>query len=122
MLLPIGVAQANVRSHTLYARGLIPFNNGQWDQAYQLFDHAVQADPSDALAVCYRGRTQARRGLWAFAIADLEQALKLDPSLPHAALDLGVAYFNAGEYAAAKVWLERAHAQGAERFTAALFL
>lgn len=115
-------AAANVRSQALYARGLIPFNNGQWDQAYRLFDQAVQADRSDAVALYYRGLTQARRGVTAVAIQDIEQALKLEPSLPHAALDLGVLYFDTGQYAAAKSWLERAHQQSRERFTAAFFL
>lgn len=120
--LPPASAIASVRSHALYARGLIPFNNGQWDEAYRLFDQAVRADPKDALALYYRGLSQARRGAATTAIQDFEQALQLRPSLPHAALDLGVAYFDVGQYATAKSWLERAHQQGPDRFAAALFL
>jgi len=115
-------ATGSVRSQALYARGLIPFNNGQWDQAYRLFDQAVRADPKDALALYYRGLTQARRGAPTNAIKDFEDALQLRPTLPHAALDLGIAYFDAAQYAAAKTWLERAHQQPADRFAAALFL
>ena len=114
--------QANVRSQALYARGLVAFDAGQWQQAYRLFDQAVQADGTDALALYYRGLTQARRGLRPAAIQDLEAALKLKPTLPRAALDLGIAYFDAAQYPQAKTWLERAHQQGAERFTAAFFL
>ena len=114
-------ARANVRSQALYARGLIPFNNGQWEQAYQLFDHAVQADRSDALALYYRGLTEARRGLPA-ATQDIEEALRLNPSLWHAPLDLGIAYLDAAQFGDAKTWLERAHQQGSERLTAAFFL
>ena len=88
-------ATGSVRSQALYARGLIPFNNGQWDQAYRLFDQAVRADPKDALALYYRGLTQARRGAPTNAIKDFEDALQLRPTLPHAALDLGIAYFDA---------------------------
>jgi len=121
-LLPSLPAHATVRSQALYARGLVPFNNGQWEQAYRLFDQAVQADPTDAMALYYRGLTQARRGAPAQAIQDMEAALKLDPTLPHAALDLGIEYFNTGRYAEAKTWLERAHQQPAEIFTAAFFL
>ena len=115
-------AQANVRSHALYARGLIPFNGGQWQEAYRLFDQAVQADRTDPLAVYYRGLTEVRLNQPAEAIKDLEQALALDPSLPHAALDLGVAYFDNGDYTAAKRWLERAYQQGNERLVCAFFL
>jgi Tfp pilus assembly protein PilF len=122
VVLRAAVAQANVRSQALYARGLVAFDKGQWQQAYGLFDQAVHADPNDALAVCYRGLAQARRGLRPAAIQDIEAALKINPTLPHAALDLGIAYFDAAQYPLAKTWLERAHQQGAERFTAAFFL
>lgn len=122
LLLSSPPAQANVRSQALYARALVPFNNGQWDQAYRLFNQAVEADPSDALALYYRGLTQARRRMLAPAIQDMEHALQLEPALPHVALDLGIANFDAGQYAVAKTWLQRAHEQPADRFTAAYFL
>jgi tetratricopeptide (TPR) repeat protein len=115
-------AQADVRSHALYARGLIPFNGGQWQQAYRLFDQAVQTDRTDALAMYYRGLTQVRLNQTAGAIKDLEQALTLDPSLAHAPLDLGIAYFDGGQFAAANTWLERAYKQGNERLVCAFFL
>jgi tetratricopeptide (TPR) repeat protein len=115
-------AQASVRSEAFYARGLIAFDGGQWQQAYGLFDQAVRADSKDALALYYRGLTQARRGAPSAAIQDIEAALKLDPTLPHAALDLGIAYFDGSQYEQAKAWLERAHQQSSERFTAAFFL
>jgi Tfp pilus assembly protein PilF len=121
-VLAAATAQANVRSEALYARGLIAFDGGQWQQAYGLFDQAVHADSKDALALYYRGLTQARRGGQPAAIQDLEAALKLDPTLSHAPLDLGIAYFDAGQYEQAKTWLERAHQQSSERFTAAFFL
>jgi predicted negative regulator of RcsB-dependent stress response len=117
-----GAAQANVRSHALYARGLIPFNGGRWQEAYQLFDQAVQVDSTDAVALYYRGLTAVRLDHTAAAITDMEQALALDPSLAHAALDLGITYFDTGQYAAAKPWLERAYKQGNERLVCAFFL
>jgi tetratricopeptide (TPR) repeat protein len=115
-------ARANVRSQALYARGLIPFDRGQWEQAYTLFDRAVAADPADAVALYYRGLTLARLRQYAPAIRDMEHALQLNPTLPHATLDLGIAYFDDGQYTPAKTWLERAYQQGVERFTAAFFL
>lgn len=115
-------AHANVRSQALYARGLIPFERGQWEQAYALFDRAVAADADDAVALYYRGLTLARLKQYAAAVRDIEHALQLNPTLPHAALDLGIAYFDGGQYTPAKAWLERAYQQGVERFTAAFFL
>ena len=107
-------ARANVQSHALYVRGLIPFSSGQWEQANRLFDQAVQADPTDAIALYYRGLTAVRLNQRVAATTDLERALALDPSLAHAALDLGIIYFDSGQYAAAKPWLERAYKQGSE--------
>jgi len=52
----------------------------------------------------------------------MQAALALDPTLPHAPVDLGIAYFNSGQYAQAKAWLERAYHENVERFTSALFL
>ncbi|HUI26061.1 MAG TPA: tetratricopeptide repeat protein [Candidatus Kryptonia bacterium] len=116
------VAWASARSQALYARGLVPFHNGRWDDAYRLFDQAVKADAKDAVALYYRGLTAARRGQPNLAIPDLEQAAQLRPQLPHLALDLGVAYFDAGQYATAIPWLERARETAADRFPAAFFL
>jgi tetratricopeptide (TPR) repeat protein len=122
LALSVVPAGANTLSQALYARALVPFNNGEWDKAYGLLNQAVEADPSDVLALYYRGLAQARRGMLAPAIQDMEQALKLSPALPHAALDLGVAYFDSGQYTTARAWLRRAHEQPADRFIAAYFL
>jgi thioredoxin-like negative regulator of GroEL len=115
-------ALADSRSQSLYAKGLVPFHNGRWDEAYQLFDQAVKADPDDALALYYRGLTAARRGQPSVAIPDLERAAQLRPNLTHLALDLGITYFDAGQYADATRWLEQAYATAADRFPAAFFL
>jgi lipoprotein NlpI len=115
-------AQANVKSHSLYARGLVPFNSGEWEVAYRFFDRALEADRTDAQAWYYRGLTQARLGRTLEAIQDLEQASVLNPSLPHAALDLGIAYISAGRWEDARRSLDRAYQQGHEKLTAAFFL
>ncbi len=114
--------QASVQSQALYARGLIAYNKGQWEQAYTFFDRAAQADPTDAWSLYYRGLTQGKRGAALAAVADIEKALAIDPNLPHAALDLGVANLEAGRVEAAKPWLETAYQRGSERHVTALFL
>jgi tetratricopeptide (TPR) repeat protein len=115
-------AWADARSQALYARGLIPFNSGRWDEAYRLFDEAVKADPNDARSLYYRGLTAARRGQPEVAIPDLERAAKLRPQLGHVVLDLGIAYFEAKQYQQATQWLERARNNVADSFRAAFFL
>lgn len=113
---------ASVRSQVAYARGLVAFHDGLWEQAFRLFDDAVRADEGDALALYYRGLTQARRGEADAAIADLRSALRVEPRLPRAPLDLGIAYFDRGDYAQARRVLESAYDRGEERPTTAFFL
>ncbi len=115
-------AVANTQSQQHYAKGLIPFQAGQWQAAYASFTNATKADPDDAMALYYRGISGARLGFLQESIADVEKALQLRPDLQPAVLDLGALYLEAGEYERAQSWLERAYEMPENRFRAALFL
>jgi len=115
-------AVANTRSQQLDAKALVPFQAQRWQEAQQILNQALLADPDDAVAAYYRGLTEARLGNTANAIRDIERALALDPSLKPALLDLGILYFDSGQYPAAQQWLERAYKQPDSRFSAALYL
>ena len=125
-LLLLGVAastaSANTRSQQLFARALVPFHAQRWDAARQLLDQAAAVDPNDAVVLYYRGLTSARLGLPDKAIADIEHALSLRPDLQPAVLDLGILYFQTGQYQPALDWLQRAYKQPMTRFSAAFFL
>lgn len=121
LLLP-RFAQANTRSQQHYAKGLIPFQAGQWQSAYASFTNATRADPNDAVALYYRGITGAQLGFLQESIADVEKALEIRPDLREAVLDLGVLYLEAGEYERAEAWLKRAYEIPENRFRAALYL
>ncbi len=122
MLVGPHLAAANTQSQQHYAKGLVPFQNGQWESAYASFTNATKADPDDAIALYYRGISGARLGFTRESIADIERALQLRPDLQAAVLDLGVLYLEAGEYENAQSWLERAYDLPENRFRAALFL
>lgn len=113
---------ANTRSQQLDAKALVPFQAQRWQEAQQILDQALAADPDDAVAAYYRGLTAARLGNRPDAIRDIERALALDPTLKPALLDLGILYFDSGQYPAAQQWFERAHEQPDSRFAAALYL
>lgn len=115
-------AVGSTRSQQLVTQALIPFHAQRWSDAQALLDRAVTADPEDAVAVYYRGLTNARLGMPDKAIADIEHALSLRPDLQPAVLDLGILYFERGQYAPAQQWLQRAYRQPATRFSAAFFL
>ena len=122
VLAAASAASANTRSQQLYAAALIPFHAQHWAEARQLLDEAVAADPNDAVAAYYRGLTNARLGNNDKAIKDIEHALSVRPDLQPAVLDLGILYFETGQYPSAQEWLQRAYAQPATRFSAAFFL
>ena len=115
-------ASASPRSQLLYAKALVPFHAQRWEEARRLLDEAAAADPNDALVSYYRGLTSARLGFPAPAIKDIEHALVLRPDLQPALLDLGILYFETGQYQQAQDWLQRAYKQPANRFSAAFFL
>lgn len=100
--------QASELSKRLYSKGLLEFHAGRLEQALDLFDQAVRADPFDPLAWYYRGVTRGRREDRTGAVADLRRAWELQPRLYAAALDLGVALVELGEYQAAIEPLEHA--------------
>jgi hypothetical protein len=74
------------------------------------------------LVAYYQGLTNARLGFPDKAIRDIEHALSLRPDLPPAVLDLGILYFETGQYEPAEQWLQRAYPQPSTHFSAAFFL
>lgn len=80
------------------------------------------ADSNDAVVAYYRGLTNSRLGFPDRAIKEMERALALRPDLQPAVLDLGILYFQTGQYDQAQEWLQRAYKQPANRFSAAFFL
>lgn len=117
-----GVVSASERSELLYSRGLVEFHAERYEQALDLFNQAVDANPADAFALYYRGVTRGRLGDVSGAIADLEAALARKPDLDEAALELGVALVEKGRYAEASPWLEQAQKVESLASSASLFL
>jgi tetratricopeptide (TPR) repeat protein len=115
-------ASANTRSQQLYAKALVPYHLHRWEQAHVLLDDALAADPDDAVVAYYRGLTSAHLGFPDKAIIDIEHALSLRPDLQPAVLDLGILYFETGQYQTAQEWLQRAYRLPGNRFSAAFFL
>src|SRR5690606_24951169 len=122
LLVGVTPAAANTRSQQLYAKALVPFQAQRWQDARVLLTEALRADPEDAVASYYRGLSNARLGATPDAIRDIERALAIRPDLKPAVLDLGILYFDAGQYPAAGQWLERAYRQPDTRFPAAFYL
>ena len=115
-------ARASEQSEALSARGLIALNAGRTQEAIQLFDQAVGADPTDPYARYYRGNARAKLKDYPAAIDDLRAALAIKPDFAQAALELGVALTESGQYAEAIPWLEQARARPELDAQASFFL
>jgi tetratricopeptide (TPR) repeat protein len=98
-------AAASEESQALSARGLIELNAGRTDQARELFDRAVAADPADPTARYQRGTLRAKLGDDAGAAEDMRAALAARPDFPEAQLELGIALTQLRKYAEAEPYL-----------------
>lgn len=98
-------AAASEESQALSARGLIELNAGRVEQAQDLFDRAVAADPSDPTARYQRGSLRAKQHDYAGAADDLRAALAARPAFPEAQLELGIALTELRKYAEAEPYL-----------------
>jgi tetratricopeptide (TPR) repeat protein len=115
-------AGASEQSQALAARGLIELDAGHTQQALELFDQAVAADPTDANVLYQRGATRAKLGNYPGAIDDLRAALALRPEFPQADLELGIALTQNGQNKEAVPLLQRAQYTPALDAQASFFL
>jgi Tfp pilus assembly protein PilF len=113
LLLGCGVAAAapavaSEQSQALASRALVALNAGQTQQALELLDQAVAADPTDADVLYQRGATRAKLGNYPGAIEDLRATLAIRPDFPQAELELGIALTENGQNKEAEPFLQRA--------------
>lgn len=116
------VVAASEQSEKLYSSGLVEFHAGRYQQALQLFDQAVKADPKDVYARYYRGVTRGRLQDFTGAIEDLRSVLEAKPDLTQGCLELGVALVQTQQYREAIPWLARAQQVAALDGEASFFL
>lgn len=121
-LLSPGVIAASERSKLLSSRALVEFHAAHYAQALELFQQALDDDPTDVYARYYRAATRARLDDYDGAIADLRVVLAAQPDFNEAALDLGVALIETKQYQEALPWLEQAQRSAGLDARASLFL
>jgi tetratricopeptide (TPR) repeat protein len=90
------------------ALGHLLLAGAEYDQAQNVLKRAIEINPSDANAMAAWGSVQSFSGEIGAAIASLELALKLDPTLqPVYVFDLAIAYYLAHRHADALRIAER---------------
>lgn len=72
-----------------YQAGVIYFQRGQFDQALDAFNKALELDPKSALAYTSRGLVRYKLGELDGALADHNTAVELDPQLSEAYTNRG---------------------------------
>lgn len=90
--------------------GIGYYNNGQYSQAAEQFEHAVAAMPTMVEAHFYRGMCYVQQNLIIRAEEAFATALKYDPNHVMSREALGLLYYDTGNMASAKAQLEAAKA------------
>ena len=106
--LSAGAAQASEASEALSARGLIEMHANHLEQARDLFQRALEVDPSDLDTRYYYAVVAAQLGDTDTAITNLRMVLEARPTFNEAALELGTIFTEQGWYSEATRWLEQA--------------
>ena len=65
---------------------------GERELAILDLDKAIELDPTDALALDYRGSSYSDKGEYEQAIRDFDAAIRLDPTLTRVYTDRGIAH------------------------------
>jgi tetratricopeptide (TPR) repeat protein len=76
----VTTAQSGNPAEAYYHLGLCSFEMGEYDQAIEYFDSAIEFDDTNPDYYAEKGRSFARFGDNMFAISQFEEALALDPN------------------------------------------
>ena len=86
------------RCRRLKDRGGILVRTGQYQQAIEELNKAIELNPKLATAYLNRGAAYNSLGQYERAIKDLDKALELDPKNAPAHTNIGLAYYMVGQY------------------------
>jgi tetratricopeptide (TPR) repeat protein len=103
------VREEEWEAHFLQNEGAIHAELGQFDMAIEVYNEAIQADPSNARSYFYLGKVYATQGMPGESKEMMDRATALNPSYrPFANLTLGVAMAGSGDYESAAVYFAAA--------------
>ncbi|HEY0714939.1 MAG TPA: tetratricopeptide repeat protein, partial [Polyangia bacterium] len=84
------------------SRALVAVTGGHLDDARAALERALKAAPDSAEALLVQGRLALREGDLGTAVTALEKAVRREPTITSAALDLAIAHLDGGNAAAAE--------------------
>lgn len=98
-------------SERLYFQGLLPFSEGRYEDALELFRQAAAQQPPYYQAVYFLGVTYGKLGRYQEALQAFEKTLQLVPEFGPALQDLGVVHYRLKHYDQALRLLEQAESK-----------
>ena len=101
-------ARASDESEVLRARGALLAAEGKCSEATPLFQRAIAADPREVRAGLLLGRCQIAAKEYAEAERTLSEAVRRDPGLAEAQLELAIARYHQDDFAGARTALNAA--------------
>lgn len=93
-------------------KGIALCNDGKFDQAIEVFNQGLKANPQDAALYDLRGRAYYAKGQNAKAIGDHDQAIKLNPKSGEAYKNRAMVYFTMEDFHKASDDLKQAQMLG----------
>jgi len=97
-----------------FYQGLCAYRQGKYTDAVTAYSVCIGAAPEAAGCIFNRGLAYAALSCPELALRDYDQALRLDPTLPAAALNRGMLHYHDRRYVAARADLELARELGAD--------
>lgn len=97
LLGPTVIRAQDPESDVYVARGILEYDEKNYEAALQAFSLALRLDPDNVDALYYSGLVRIVQEQYAEAAKSLEQARTKDPSDRNIAFHLGLAYFSQGD-------------------------
>jgi len=103
----IAYSIVSIDEANLMQRAYDSLNEGETQDALQLYDEILKVNPTHINALNYKGLALASLGKYQEAIQWYDKVLKMDPSNVSALNNKGVALYNLGHYEEAIQWYDK---------------
>jgi len=106
--LAVAAREQGESAEARYVEGMIAFGEQHWSQAEQSFLRALELDPGNVRALCWRAATLAVLGRIDHALPVLDHAREIDPLSPYPYAMTGICLLAAGRAAASERYFDQA--------------
>ncbi|NWF51731.1 MAG: tetratricopeptide repeat protein [Nitrospirae bacterium] len=108
----VNQVQTNLSQGSSLSKGIEEYKDENFEEALEIFIKARKEDPSSSLAAFYLGLTYKQLMNYKEASVNLRDAIKLEPAIKEAVIELIEVLYNLNEIKEAKEWLNIAEKEG----------